>query len=68
MWDPAKLYDELKPGFAKPVGTNPVRPVPGGTGPARYMNRSHFHPQTVAKILPISKLVGLIGLPAGFFE
>jgi hypothetical protein len=24
-------------GFAKPAGTGPVRPVRGGTGPARYM-------------------------------
>jgi hypothetical protein len=34
-------------GFAKPVGTGPVRPVPGGTGPARYTNRSGSHPKTV---------------------
>jgi hypothetical protein len=36
------------PGFAKPVGTGPVRPVPGGTGPTRYTNQSGSHPQTVA--------------------
>jgi hypothetical protein len=35
------------PGFAKPVGTGPV---PGGTGPARYTNRSGSHPQTVPNI------------------
>jgi hypothetical protein len=32
------------------VGTGPVRPVSGGTGPARYMNRSGSHLQTVPKI------------------
>jgi hypothetical protein len=37
----------LLAGFTKPVGTGPVRPVPSGTGPARYMNRSGSHPQTV---------------------
>jgi hypothetical protein len=34
-------------GFAKPVGTGPVRPVPGGTGLARYTNRSGSHSKTV---------------------
>jgi hypothetical protein len=34
-------------GFAKPVGTGPVRSVPGGTGPARYTNRSGSHPKNV---------------------
>jgi hypothetical protein len=34
-----------KGGFAKPLGTGPVRPVSGGTGPAWYMNR--FPPKTV---------------------
>jgi hypothetical protein len=37
-------------GFAKPVGTGPVRPIPGGTGPARYTNRSGSHTQTVPNI------------------
>jgi hypothetical protein len=36
--------------FAKPVGNGPVRPVPGGTGPARYTNRSVSHPQSVSNI------------------
>jgi hypothetical protein len=30
-------------GLTKPLGTGPVRPVPGGTGPARYTNRSGSH-------------------------
>jgi hypothetical protein len=34
-------------GFTEPVGTGPVRPVPSGTSPARYMNRSGSHPKTV---------------------
>jgi hypothetical protein len=37
-------------GFPEPVGTGPVRPVPGGTGPARYMNRFGSHPKTVPVI------------------
>jgi hypothetical protein len=37
-------------GFTEPVGTGPVRPVPGGTGPARYMNRSGSHSKTVPVI------------------
>jgi hypothetical protein len=36
----------LRAGFAKPVGTDSVRLVPGGTGPARYTNRSGSHPKT----------------------
>jgi hypothetical protein len=30
----------------EPVGTGPVQPVPDGTGPAQYLNRSGSHPQT----------------------
>jgi hypothetical protein len=43
------------------VGTDPVRPVPGGTGPARYMNRSGSHPKPCLKFLPLSE-------PAGFLN
>jgi hypothetical protein len=37
-------------GFTEPVGTGPVRPVLGGTGMARYMNRFGSHPKTVPVI------------------
>lgn len=42
-----------KPGEAIGRGSRnrgKVRPVPGGTGTARYMNRSGFHPKTVPVI------------------
>jgi hypothetical protein len=42
-------------GFAKPVGTGPVRLVPGGTGPARYIR---FPPQNRAY-----KFVGMVNRP-----
>jgi hypothetical protein len=41
----------LEGGFTKSVGTGSVRPVPGGTGPTRYLNRSDSHPKNVPKIL-----------------
>jgi hypothetical protein len=37
-------------GFTEPVGTRPIRPFSGGTGPARYMNRSGSHPKTMPVI------------------
>jgi hypothetical protein len=58
----AVLANLLRPGFAKPVGTGPVRPVSGGTGLARYMNSKPY-----LKFLLISKPAGLTGLPAGFY-
>jgi hypothetical protein len=42
-----RLHRRREPGFAKPVGIGPVRPVPGGTGPTRYTNRSGSHPKSV---------------------
>jgi hypothetical protein len=54
-------------GFAKPVGTGPVRPIPGGTGPARYMNRSGSHPKPCLQIRETGKPAGLTGKPSGFF-
>jgi hypothetical protein len=39
-----------RPGFPELLGTRPVRPVPGGTGPARYTNRSGAQSQTVPVI------------------
>jgi hypothetical protein len=40
LWQKGALLKE-------PVGTGPVRPVPDGTGPARYLNRSGSHLQTM---------------------
>jgi hypothetical protein len=37
------MDSEADAGLTKPLGTGPVRPVPGGTGPARYTNRSGSH-------------------------
>jgi hypothetical protein len=55
-------------GFAKPVGTGPVRPVPGGSGPTRYMNRSGSHPEPCLKFLTHSEPSGLTSLPARFLN
>jgi hypothetical protein len=55
-------------GFAKMVGTGPVRPVPGGTGPARYMNRSGSHPKPCLQIRENGKPAGFTGKPPGFFD
>jgi hypothetical protein len=37
----------LQPGLTELVGTGLVWSVPGGTGPAWYLNRPGSHPQTV---------------------
>jgi hypothetical protein len=55
-------------GFTEPVGTGPVRLVPGGTDSARYTNRSGSHPKPCLKFLNLNEPPGLTGLPSGFFE
>jgi hypothetical protein len=54
-------------GFPEPLGTGPVRPVPGETGPARYMNLSGFQSRTVPIFFYPHRPVGFTGLPAVFF-
>jgi hypothetical protein len=55
-------------GFAKPVGTGPVRPVPGGSGPTRYMNRSGSHPRTVPKIFNSQRTIRFDQFTGPVFE
>jgi hypothetical protein len=58
----------MRSGFAKTVGTGPVRPIPSGSGPDRYTNQSGSHPKPCLKFLNLNELAGLTGLPAGFFN
>jgi hypothetical protein len=55
-------YTVNRPGFAKPVGTGPVRPVPGGTGPARFPPKNRAYKFAIPVNRPIfadsRKLVG----------
>jgi hypothetical protein len=62
------LYVWFEPGFTEPVGIGPLRPVPGGTGPARYTNRSGSNPKPCLKFLSPIEPAGLTGLPVGFFN
>jgi hypothetical protein len=53
-------------GLTEPVGTGPVRPVPGGTGPTRYLNRTGSHPKPNLEIPNLGEPAGFTGKPALF--
>jgi hypothetical protein len=54
-------------GFPKPLGTGPVRPVTGGTGPTWYTNRPGSHPKPCLSFFNPTEPAGFTGLPSGFF-
>jgi hypothetical protein len=60
-------YMHLQLGLAKPAGTRPVQPVPDGTGPTRYMNRSGSHPKLCLQTHMNGEPTGFTGKPDQFF-
>jgi hypothetical protein len=63
-----KSEPTISQGSEKPVGTGPVRPIPGGTGPVLYMNRSGSHPKVCLIFLTLGEPAGSTGLPVSFFN
>jgi hypothetical protein len=55
-------------GFPKPLGTGPVRPVTGGTGPTWYTNRPGSHPKPCLSFLtPLNRPVSPVYRPVFLF-
>jgi hypothetical protein len=67
MPPPNPLSGVRDAGFAKPVGTGSVRPVPGGTGPARYTTGPVPTSKPCLIFLTLNERVSLTGLPTVFF-